>query len=139
MPPDPVTALARKWCPSIDTLNRLACTDHAALKKEVEDSIAAAVREALEKASACQRHTQPVGKLPFDSMCSKCADAYARQQVEAAYREGAGLGKFRFTQMKAREAVEAFREQVVTIIQDHWVHGDQACLAAIKRDISVIP
>ena len=44
-----IAALVRKWCPSIDTLNRLACTDHAELKKEVEDSITAAVREALEE------------------------------------------------------------------------------------------
>ena len=55
---------------------------------------------------------------PADARWSDCMrriEVYARQQVEEAYREGSYQGKMRFTQMKVREAVEAFRERAAQL------------------------
>ena len=88
MPPDPVTALARKWCPSIDTLNRLTCTDHAALKKEVEDSIAAAVREALDDVDSILEGLTTEYDLP-NGVSKRRGETIALARKKIAALEGA--------------------------------------------------
>ena len=62
------------------------------------------VEAAFERASCKGKCIHICSFLPFG------IELTIQQQVEAAYREGCGQGKMRFTQMKVKEAVEAFRE-----------------------------
>ena len=98
--------------------------------------------------AACGEHggdLEPFGRFSED--CSYCQenlrrlDAFARQQVEAAYREGCGQGKMRFTQMKVKEAVEAFRERACSaicyacrkgILHDEIEECEAAAIRALK-------
>ena len=92
---------------------------------------------AAEWAKKCGRRLAPLcgstssTDIWYGLMCQKCADAYARQQVEEAYREGSYQGKMRFTQMKVREAVEAIRERQEIWVIEEGVEGEGVYTLAI--------
>lgn len=75
-----------------------------------------------------------IKEQPTMDQAVQILDAYAHQQVEAAYREGAHQGKMRFTRMKIREALE----EAEKVCESHMHHGDPACLAAVKREIAAL-
>ena len=96
MPPDPVTALARKWCPD--------CGHHLPRAECVCEIIAAAVREALEEA---------LGGYPFgglDGLLKELEESLQGHGVNCANPETCGpLGCLLAKIFHQRKAIAALR------------------------------